>query len=242
MIDKLPLIYVRGFIGDSAGIDAVVDDPFYGFNTGSTHVRVGGHGNPIYYQFESPLIRLHLDHDYQFPTTGEIGQQAYLEDSGTKPGWNTIWIHRFYDEAASTFGKDPRPFSLEHAAENLLDLIEMVRERTGAPRVFLVAHSMGGLICRCLMQKVLPERGKHPTDYVDKLFTYGTPHKGIHFHLGWGIAERLRDFFNIGGADIFGPQRMYEYLTPNIPSAPSGRAELASRHPAFGSWRQCRDA
>lgn len=216
MVEKLPIIYVRGFAGDTAGIDTAVDDPFYGFNAGSTHVRVGGHGDPIYYQFESPLIRLHLDHGYEFPTAGERGQEAYLEGA-EKPGWNTIWIHRFYDEAASTFGKDPKPFSLEHAAEDLLGLIEQVRNRTGAPRVFLVAHSMGGLICRGLIQKVLPERGKRAVDYVDKLFTYGTPHKGIHFHMGWGLPERLRDLFNIGGADIFGPQRMYEYLTPNVP-------------------------
>jgi hypothetical protein len=65
MVEKLPIVYVRGFAGDTSGINKAVADPFYGFNEGSTHVRVGGDGEPIFYQFESPLLRLHLDEDYQ---------------------------------------------------------------------------------------------------------------------------------------------------------------------------------
>ena len=50
--------------GPTSGINKQVDDPFYGFNAGSTHVRVGGDGDPIFYQFEGPLLRLILDEDY----------------------------------------------------------------------------------------------------------------------------------------------------------------------------------
>ena len=45
--------------------------------------------------------------------------------------------------------------------------------------------------------------------------TYATPHGGIAFDVGFGLLERLRDTFNIGGADFFGPDRMYAYLTPD---------------------------
>jgi hypothetical protein len=38
MAEKLPIIYVRGFAGGTSGIDSQTDDPFYGFNVGSTHV------------------------------------------------------------------------------------------------------------------------------------------------------------------------------------------------------------
>ena len=31
-MDRLPVIYVRGYAGTTAGIDSQVDDPFYGFN------------------------------------------------------------------------------------------------------------------------------------------------------------------------------------------------------------------
>jgi pimeloyl-ACP methyl ester carboxylesterase len=115
---------------------------------------------------------------------------------------------------------------LERAAETLLDLVELVRRKTGAPRVHLVAHSMGGLVCRCLIQKVIPEqrggdvagRGAVPaTDLVDRLFTYATPHGGIAFDVGFGLFEKVRDAVGINGADIFGPDRMWEYLTPGDP-------------------------
>jgi hypothetical protein len=52
MTQFLPIIYVRGFAGGTRGIDKAVDDPFYGFNEGSTHVRIGAHGNARFYQFE----------------------------------------------------------------------------------------------------------------------------------------------------------------------------------------------
>lgn len=218
--ERLPIIYVRGFAGGQSGIDTQTDDPFYGFNVGSTHVRVGAHGTPTFYQFESPLLRLMLDHGYDLKVHG--GQQAWLaaqDDGSVSPA--TLWIHRFYDVSASTFGEEPEKYSLEAAAESLLELIVLVRRKTGAPRVFLVAHSMGGLICRCLIQKVIPERhgeaDSHATDYVDRLFTYATPHGGIEFDIGFGLFEKVRDLLGINGADIFGPARMWSYLNPGDP-------------------------
>lgn len=41
-MDRLPIIYVRGYAGTTAGIDLQGDDPFHGFDLGATHVRVGG--------------------------------------------------------------------------------------------------------------------------------------------------------------------------------------------------------
>ena len=51
--------------GRGSGIDRVVDDPFYGFNEGSVHIRVDGAGEPRLLQFESPLLRLITDEGYQ---------------------------------------------------------------------------------------------------------------------------------------------------------------------------------
>jgi hypothetical protein len=103
-VERLPIVYVRGFAGDTSGINKVVADPFYGFNEGSTHVRVGGDGEPVFYQFESPLLRLHLDEGYEILVDG--GQLAYL-DSHEKVAANSIWIHRFYDVSASTWSEKP---------------------------------------------------------------------------------------------------------------------------------------
>ena len=227
-MSRLPIIYVRGFAGGAAGINEQTEDPFYGFNAGSTHVRVGANGDAAFYQFESPLLRLMIDHDYQLFVKG--GQLAWLSrqpDGTVQPA--SLWVHRFYDVSASTWGGRAQEFRLENAAEDLLELIELVRRKTGAPRVHLVAHSMGGLICRCLIQKVIPEkqRGRaleqRASDYVERLFTYATPHGGIEFEAGFGLLERLRDTFGIAGADIFGPERMWQYLNPGDPGpAPEG--------------------
>jgi hypothetical protein len=73
---KLPIIYVRGFAGGTSGIDRAVDDPLYGFNEGSVHVRVGDSPDPVFYQFESPLLRLIGDDGYRLIVQGS--QQAYL--------------------------------------------------------------------------------------------------------------------------------------------------------------------
>lgn len=222
MADRFPIIYVRGYAGTTGGINTQVDDPFYGFNIGSTHVRVGGKGDPLFYQFEGPMVRLMIDEDYEVLVKGS--QERFLDDqaAGSVPS-NSIWIHRFYDVSASTWGEEPEKFELEGAAEDLFLLIQKLQEKTGAPRVNLVAHSMGGLICRSVIQKIIPERfpggEKKATDFIESLFTFGTPHGGIEFDVGFGMIERLRDMFGIAGADVFGPSRMYSYLTPKSEGA-----------------------
>ncbi|MCU1519555.1 MAG: hypothetical protein JWQ75_4276 [Pseudarthrobacter sp.] len=218
---RLPVIYVRGFAGGGSAINNAVDDPFYGFSQGSVHVRADSSGRAKFHQFESPMLRLITDHKYEVPVHGDQGAFLQSVDAGTvSPA--SVWIHRFYDDAAATFAEDPADFSFERAAADLFELIKLVLAKTGAPKVFLVAHSMGGLICRSLVQRVIPEQtAKNGTinpaagaDYVARIFTYATPHGGISFAVGFGLLERIRDATGFQGADIFGPDRMYEYLTP----------------------------
>src|SRR5215470_2006562 len=219
-----PIIYVRGFAGNTSGIDSATDDPFYGFNAGATHVRVDGDGKPQFYQFEGPLVRLVEDEDYRVVVHG--GQQAYLASVGdrTQPV-KSIWIYRFYDAAADTFGAAATPYSLPAAAQGLLTFTDLVRRKTGAEKVWLVAHSMGGLICRSMIQKVCPDAGRQAGDVVDKFFTFATPHNGIAFAFaGLNIAvPELAPF----GAQIFNRDVMYGYLTPQstlkvTPDPPGG--------------------
>jgi len=228
---RLPVIYVRGFAGSK--VDEIVDDPFYGFSQGSVDVRVDELGEPRFHQFESPMLRLMSDERYGLRVQGD--QRAYLTaqpDGGIDAA--TIWVHRFYDVASTTLARHPEDFSIERAAEDLFKLIKLVLAKTGAPRVFLVAHSMGGLICRSLVQRVIPDDPiaggtlDAGTSYVERIFTYATPHGGIEFAIGGGTLEKVRDATGVQGADIFGPDRMYEYLTPAVPGAP-GRAAFDPR-------------
>jgi hypothetical protein len=201
----LPIIYVRGYAASDKDIDQTVNDPFYGFNSGSTHIRVGEQGTPEKFFFESPLLRLMTDHGYR----------PVFDDKLLSNNLKPIWIYRFYDITSSSFGsKKTIRLEIEEIAEGLRSLINVVKQQTGANKVYLIAHSMGGLVCRSLIQKIYPDHGEKAEDHIDKLFTYGTPHGGIYFQVGGGLVEEIRDTLGWNNSDDFGVQRMYEYFTP----------------------------
>ena len=104
---QLPIIYIRGYAGPTAGIDSQVDDPFYGFNKGATHVRVDGDGDPTFYQFEGPMLRLITDE--KLPAACARRPAAFLEtaEDGRVPPAVDLWVYRFYDQAATTFVPQP---------------------------------------------------------------------------------------------------------------------------------------
>ncbi|MBD2439260.1 triacylglycerol lipase [Nostoc sp. FACHB-110] len=201
----LPIIYVRGYAGSEQDVAQTVNDPFYGFNSGSTHVRVGETGTPEKFFFESPLLRLMTDHGYR----------PVFDNKQMSSNLKTIWIYRFYDITSDSFGSETTTrLEIEAIAEGLRDLINLVIQQTGAPKIYLIAHSMGGLVCRSLIQKIYPEHKQQAENYIDKLFTYGSPHGGIYFQVGSGLIESIRDTVKWNNSDDFGPQRMYEYFTP----------------------------
>lgn len=210
---RLPIIYVRGFGGGQSGIDKAVDDPFYGFNEGSTHIRVGAKGEPKFHQFEGPLMRLMNEDSYKLRVGGNQ-QDALLraEDDSIDP--ECVWIYRFYDSAAGTFGREPQPYRIEDSAHGLVDFIDLVRRKTRKnPPVYLVAHSMGGLICRSALQRVLFDQ--KPEERVSKLITIGTPHGSIDPTVGGDIGDWFIRTFGPKGSDIFEEARMREYLLPD---------------------------
>ncbi|MCU1574944.1 MAG: LigA protein [Micrococcaceae bacterium] len=220
MGERIPIIYVRGFAGGQKAIESAVDDPFYGFNEGSSHIRVGINGLPRFYQFEGNLLRLIREHSYEL-VVGGSQQQVLLDAAPGSLQPDCVWIYRFYDESSGTFGREPKPYDIEQAAAGLAAFIALVREKTaGNPRVNLVAHSMGGLICRSVLQKQLAE----PETVVSKLCTMGTPHGGIDVELGGNVGDWILETFGPQGSDIFTRPRMQEYLLPAA-AAEQARAE-----------------
>lgn len=205
-----PIIYVRGYAGTQDDVEETVDDPFYGFNLGSTHVRIGPQGDPQFFAFAGPLLRLITERNYTRVYEGNVQQVVSGLADPTRS--STIWIYRYYDATTKTFGASPRRLSIEEAAEGLRVLIKEVTTQSG--KVVLVAHSMGGLICRSLIQKIYPDRDEDPTNHIDRFITYGTPHGGIHFDVGGGLLEWIRDGIGWNNSDDFGYQRMWEFLTP----------------------------
>ena len=172
-----PIIYVRGYAATMREIEATVGTPYMGFNLGSTKVRHGHDDKPVRFIFESPLIRLMKEEAYTCAyRDGDFVSMDQQVDS------RSVWIFRYYEKDSQSFG-DGEKDTIVSYAKDLRDFIARVRDQVCKGddaelkkfRVYLVAHSMGGLICRTYLQNVA--RGKE--HYVDKVFTYATPHGGI---------------------------------------------------------------
>ena len=126
-----------------------------------------------------------------------------------------IIVYRYYDEASTLLGLGKTP-TIEVFASKLGDLILRVRDlvcqnpANGVSldefRCYLVAHSMGGLVCRALLQNAKLDK-KGAAQYVDKFFTYATPHDGIE--LG-GV--NVPSWLGLNDIDNFNRGKMAKYL------------------------------
>ncbi|MEZ5570991.1 MAG: hypothetical protein R3E64_03120 [Halioglobus sp.] len=186
-----PIIYVRGYAMTSKEIDDTTADPFCGFNLGSTVYRAVPDKTkaPRKFIFESPLVRLGTEFGYRdvYEDGFDIVDDDWSANSDNRLGSRCVVIFRYYDEASQLLGVGKTP-SIDEFARQLGDLILRVRDlvvanpdngiTTSTFRCHLVAHSMGGLVCRAFLQNPDNDK-KRASQFVDKLFTYATPHNGI---------------------------------------------------------------
>jgi hypothetical protein len=202
----LPLILVRGF----GGLD-VEDEKriaYQGFNDGTVYPRKRGE-NYIYegfilrfmksawkYQdatnvigyFPSPVS----DKPENIPNEiGYLDPKFFSDDKvvidpamalhltrSTMDPCRTLWVFRYYD-------LDDRKFEIYgEALVRLISFIQALAKRNtpgAAPKVNIIAHSMGGLIVREAVQ-VTYAKGK-AEEHINKIVTLGTPHQGISFQM-----------------------------------------------------------
>ncbi len=106
----------------------------------------------------------------------------YSKNEQLEPGiWGlsgkpvTVKVSYYYD----AFRKDDKYIvvptkseSIDTYALRLKDLIVIVKERTGKPKVNIIAHSMGGLVARKYMQ-IFGDKD------IDRLIMAATPNKGL---------------------------------------------------------------
>ncbi len=201
-----PIIYVRGYAMTEREISETVATPYMGFNLGATKVRQDWQGKVSRHVFESPLIRLMKVYGYRDTYADGTEQTGTLDPK-------SIVIYRYYEQADPDLGTGSVPSVLD-AAKGLGDLVIRLREQVcgsdpearAAFKVYLVAHSMGGLICRCLLQN--SEAGSpEARALVDKVFTYATPHNGIEM-AGFNVPE----FMGLWDMSNFNRERIAAYL------------------------------
>lgn len=200
MARHYPIIYIRGYAMNVTERNDTAADPFCGFNVGSTVYRAAASKSERAQKFifESPLVRLTSEFQYQhvYQNGLDIMDDSWMPPSdaegnpvkGIPP--NSIVILRYYDDGSDLLG-DGQSRNIEAYAARLNDLILKVRSlvaeyaavpegkmKEGDFRCYLVAHSMGGLVARALLQS--GNSGYETSQRsVDKLFTFATPHNGI---------------------------------------------------------------
>ena len=203
-----PIVYVRGYAGTQSEVEDTVATPYMGFNVGATKVRQRWDGKIVRHVFESPLVRLMKDHGYR----DIYSDGSEIADEPLPP--RSVVIYRYYEPVSEDLGAGVRP-EIEQYAQGLDALIGRLRRQVCAHtgqdprtfRVYLVAHSMGGLICRCFLQN--PRCGSAENRAaVDKVYTYATPHGGIDVRL----LGNVPGFFTRNNADVFNRERMREFL------------------------------
>jgi hypothetical protein len=215
-----PIIYVRGFAATHGEIEETVADPYMGFNIGSTKARMVWSGELKRFFFESPLVRLMSDHDYD--DVFVAGEDLLSLDKSDRPlDYKCVIIYRYYDEASSAFGSGQTP-PIQHFGKGLDELILRLREKVCENnandvkpeefRCYLVAHSMGGLVCRAFLQgkdsKGVPLGSKEARQCVDKFFTYATPHNGIDLR----IVRNVPGWVTFGDVNNFNREKIAGYL------------------------------
>jgi pimeloyl-ACP methyl ester carboxylesterase len=127
-----------------------------------------------------PLIALHrLVIRDPLPAPGQLPVilvHGVLVNDGV---WFTMrrYLARQAVGAIYTINYGPPYGDIEHFAEQLGAKIEAVCAATGAARVVLVGHSMGGLVARAHLRQRGPAR-------IERIITIGTPHHGSVFARG----------------------------------------------------------
>jgi hypothetical protein len=191
-----PIVYIRGFAATMSEIEDTVATPYMGFNLGSTKMRQDWRQKIVRHIFESPLIRLMKDEGYlDTYANGDLVGEDHAVPA------NSVWIFRYYEPASEDLGTGKRQEVAQIALELRRFILRLRRQvcmtSGGKPdpaalqafKVYLVAHSMGGLVARCYLQNICAggvtsaamkkELDLDAGHLVDKVFTYGTPHNGI---------------------------------------------------------------
>jgi hypothetical protein len=229
-----PIIYVRGYAMTRGEMDETTADPFCGFNLGSTVYRATPEKDKPAkkFVFESPVVR--LGSDFGYGDVFDNGLDIMDSDWEGNPDWNggiprqSIIVYRYYEQASNLLGSGKTP-EIEEFAKGLSQLVLRVRELVcknkentvslESFRCYLVAHSMGGLVCRAFLQN--PALGKEEArQCVDKVFTYATPHNGIEVA---GI--NIPNWLSANDMNNFNRKRMAEYLKLGVLHKKSDRVD-----------------
>ena len=140
----------------------------------------------------------------------------------------------------ATLSLEPPWGDIDGFAEQLQQRIEAVCAATGAPRLTLVAHSMGGLVSRACL-------ARHGAARVAALISIASPHGGSRLaHLGLGRCARQCSPARLAGAATAARDalRVDPHAADNVmPQQLQRHADARDEPlPGVGTWRRVRRA
>ena len=152
---------------------------------GSLRMVVGEYGAfLLIFVFILPFERLWMGRDRMRPCSRPL-----LLVHGYSCSRGVWWLLRRRLEAAghtvATVSLAPPYASIGKLVPRLGERVEQVCKATGADCVVLVAHSMGGLVCRSYL-------ARHGSDRVERLITISSPHSGSEL-ARIGIGKNARE-------------------------------------------------
>jgi len=241
-----PIVYVRGFAPTAGAREETFFDTYYGYAQTSVEKREAP--PPQYLEpivFEGQLIRFLKEYGYVDAANGGLTLALSNAVGTTQNPTQSLWISRFYDRdvmsgqvrSIEEHGEDLRRLICETIPTELRKL-ESVKVDLGQNnqdyRVILIAHSMGGLVCRYLIGNLLP----NPKRWIHRLVTMGTPHGGIELSAVPDFLEELAaSKGNILSAAIFKEGRMRQYLKLNKKGADGQLPDLRSLNGKYPEGR-----
>ena len=235
-----PIVYVRGYAEEHEDNVATMMDKYYGFATltGYQNQVDAGNGYLVPNVFRSPFWHLTMssceDNSRRFGYL-EGAKLPEYQYEGYNPS-RSLWLSR-------VCALDSKPYkqrSMKKDAQELIHLIvyEIPKKLVALGmdeetvkndyKVILIAHGMAGLVCRTMIQNLLPdfkfkkddevpvialENINNPENLIHKFVTIGTPHKGYDMgEQDSNITYALYKSFNPYNANGFASERMREYL------------------------------
>jgi hypothetical protein len=240
-VEYFPIVLVRGF--DPSGQSRT--DPFYGFNEGTVYTNTVDQSrifegfvvsflkDPVHgYKDTSNVIRFHT------PRTVEAVSDTCFSvsppeirselDFPVDPEQlrRTFWVFRFYDAFPGGIWHRRGFDAVPYFARELQRYIAAVKVLTGAPKVNIVCHSMGGIITRHLIQrryffKEISEQNVH------RIVSLGTPHGGIRYMAG-GFSNLVTGLFGFSEPEAMDPDEInnpvIQVTAKGVDDLPKGNA------------------
>ena len=176
-----PIVYVRGYAMTAGEREDTFYDSYYGFAANSVEKREAP--PPDYFKadvFEGQLIRFMKLGDYRYADASNAG----IEEFGDNPS-RSMWVcrlrYRFLFRRTRDIKRSCGRIAIAAIMETIPKELRPHVDFRGRRRykVILIAHSMGGLVCRALVQNLLPAAGHDAKRWIHRFVTMGTPHGGI---------------------------------------------------------------